>query len=225
MKPKLKPAIYIILAFIICWEGVSLLRVFSDLHQKREILNQSREHYENVEDQTKELEISRLEKKISATQGEIATKNITGTSTHEHSQETVYEDNNVICVEVRDDWSDPKAPHPITEVVHHTYDKETNKELTLLDVTGMSSEELANEIKGMLKEGYPELYERFWGNEDESYGFYAECFEKINPATLDFCISEDGKIEVYDQWGLDYATNPNGLLVYVTLKESVIYGI
>ena len=225
MKSKLKPAIYIILAFIICWEGVSLLRVFSDPHQKREILNQSREHYENEEDETKELEISRSEKKISATQGEIATKNITGTSTHEHSQETVYEDNNVICVEVRDDWSDPKAPHPITEVIHHTYDKATNKELTLLDVTGMSSEELANEIKGMLKEGYPELYERFWGNEDESYGFYAECFEKINPATLDFCISEDGKIEVYDQWGLDYATNPNGLLVYVTLKESVIYGI
>lgn len=188
LKPKLKNAIYIILALIICWEVVNLLGVF---YKKRE----------------------------------IATKNITGTSTHEHSQETVYEDNNVICVEVRDDWSDPKAPHPINEVIHHTYDKETNKELTLLDVTGMSSEELANEIKGMLKEGYPELYERFWGNEDESYGFYAECFEKINPATLDFCISEDGKIEVYDQWGLDYATNPNGLLVYVTLKESVIYGI
>lgn len=188
LKSKLKNAIYIILALIICWEVVNLLGVF---YKKRE----------------------------------IATKNITGTSTHEHSQETVYEDNNVICVEVRDDWSDPKAPHPITEVVHHTYDKETNKELTLLDVTGMSSEELAKEIKGMLKEGYPELYERFWGNEDESYGFYAECFEKINPATLDFCISEDGKIEVYDQWGLDYATNPNGLLVYVTLKESVIYGI
>lgn len=164
MKPKLKNAIYIILALIVCWEVVNLLGVF---YKKRE----------------------------------ITTKNITGTSTHEHSQETVYEDNNVICVEVRDDWSDPKAPHPITEVVHHTYDKETNKELTLLDVTGMSSEELANEIKGMLKEGYPELYERFWGNEDESYGFYAECFEKINPATLDFCISEDGKIEVYDQLG------------------------
>lgn len=190
LKSKLKPAIYIILVFIICWEGVSLLRVFSELHQKRE----------------------------------IATKNITSTSTHEQSQETVYEDGNVICVEVRDDWSDPKAPHPITEVIHHTYDKATNKELTLLDVTGMSSEELANEIKGMLKEGYPQLYERFWGNEDESYGFYAECFEKINPATLDFCISEDGKIKVYDQWGLDYATNPNGLLVYVTLKESVICG-
>jgi len=188
LKPKLKNAIYIILAFIICWEVVNLLGVF---YKKRE----------------------------------IATKNITGTSTHEHSQETVYEDSNVICVEVRDDWSDPKAPHPITEVIHHTYDKATNKELTLLDVTGMSSEELANEIKEMLKEGYPELYERFWGNEDESYRFYAECFEKINPATLDFCISEDGKIEVYDQWGLDYATNPNGLLVYVTLKESVIYGI
>ncbi len=187
LKPKLKNAIYIILALIICWEVVNLLGVF---YKKRE----------------------------------IATKNITGTSTHEHSQETVYEDNNVICVEVRDDWSDPKAPHPITEVIHLTYDKATNKELTLLDVTGMSSEELANEIKGMLKEGYPELYERFWGNEDESYGFYAECFEKINPATLDFCISEDGKIEVYDQWGLDYATNPNGLLVYVTLKESVICG-
>ena len=187
LKSKLKNAIYIILALIICWEVVNLLGVF---YKKRE----------------------------------IATKNITGTSTHEHSQETVYEDNNVICVEVRDDWSDPKAPHPITEVIHHTYDKATNKELTLLDVTGMSSEELANEIKGMLKEGYPELYERFWGNEDESYGFYAECFEKINPATLDFCISEDGKIEVYDQWGLDYATNPNGLLVYVTLKESVICG-
>lgn len=46
---------------------------------------------------------------------------------HEESEKTVYEDDQVYCIEKYEYWSDPRAPHPITEMKHHTYDKKTGE--------------------------------------------------------------------------------------------------
>ncbi len=40
--------------------------------------------------------------------------------------------------------------------------------------------------------------------------------EKITAMTT----HEESQQTVYDDWGLDYATNPNGLLVYVTQQAN-----
>lgn len=42
---------------------------------------------------------------------------------HEESEKTVYEDDQVYCIEKYEYWSDLRALHPITEMKHHTYDK------------------------------------------------------------------------------------------------------
>lgn len=146
------------------------------------------------------------------------TDNVENQTIHESSEETIYEDDLVYCVEKYEYWSDPSAPHPMIEMEHHTYDKKTDKELSLLDVTGMTSEEAADEIRKQLKEKYPEIYENFWGDKDAMFGLYYEYYNSIEPASLDFCLREDG-IDVYDTWMLDHATNPYGRAVYVTLHK------
>lgn len=136
---------------------------------------------------------------------------------HEESEKTVYEDDQVYCIEKYEYWSDPRAPHPITEMKHYTYDKKTGEELTLLGITGMSSEEAADEIRKQLKENYPFFYEMYWGNSDDYKEYYRDYYNSIDPLKLDFCPNENNEILVYDSWGLPYGDNTNGLEVYVTL--------
>ena len=136
---------------------------------------------------------------------------------HEESEKTVYEDDQVYCIEKYEYWSDPRAPHPIIEIEHHTYDKKTGEELTLLGITGMSSEEAADEIRKQLKENYPFFYEMYWGNSDDYKEYYRDYYNSIDPLKLDFCPNENNEILVYDSWGLPYGDNTNGLEVYVTL--------
>ena len=136
---------------------------------------------------------------------------------HEESEKTVYEDDQVYCIEKYEYWSDPRAPHPIIEIEHHTYDKKTGEELTLLGITGMSSEEAADEIRKQLKENYPFFYEMYWGNSDDYKEYYRDYYNSIDPLKLDFCPNENNEIFVYDSWGLPYGDNANGLVVYVTL--------
>ena len=81
----------------------------------------------------------------------------------------------------------------------------------------MSAADAADEIRKELKQEYPQLYTMFWGNRDKGQGLYYEYYKSLEPEKLDFCIKGDGKIEVYDTWKLDYATNPNGCFVYITL--------
>ena len=85
--------------------------------------------------------------------------------------------------------------------------------MTQLGITGMSSEEAADEIRKQLKKNYPFFYEIYWGNSDD----YKEYYNSIDPLKLDFCPNEDNEILVYDSWGLPYGDNANGLEVYVTL--------
>ena len=136
---------------------------------------------------------------------------------HEESEKTVYEDDQVYCIEKYEYWNDPRAPHPIIEIEHHTYDKKTGEELTLLGITGMSSEEAADEIRKQLKENYPFFYEMYWGNSDDYKEYYRDYYNSIDPLKLDFCPNENNEILVYDSWGLPYGDNTNGLEVYVTL--------
>lgn len=136
---------------------------------------------------------------------------------HEESEKTVYEDDQVYCIEKYEYWSDPQAPHPIIEIEHHTYDKKTGEELTLLGITGMSSEEAADEIRKQLKENYPFFHEMYWGNSDDYKEYYRDYYNSIDPLKLDFCPNENNEILVYDSWGLPYGDNTNGLEVYVTL--------
>lgn len=136
---------------------------------------------------------------------------------HEESEKTVYEDDQVYCIEKYEYWSDPRTSHPIIEIEHHTYDKKTGEELTLLGITGMSSEEAADEIRKQLKENYPFFYEMYWGNSDDYKEYYRDYYNSIDPLKLDFCPNENNEILVYDSWGLPYGDNTNGLEVYVTL--------
>ena len=100
---------------------------------------------------------------------------------------------------------------------HHTYDKKTGEDLTLLGITGISSEEAADEIRKQLKENYPFFYEMYWGNSDDYKEYYRDYYNSIDPLKLDFCPNENNEILVYDSWGLPYGDNTNGLEVYVTL--------
>ena len=139
---------------------------------------------------------------------------------HESSKEIVYENDIIKCVEEYDYINDPMGSHPIISVVHHTYNKGSGEELSLMDVTGMDADDVADEIRRQLKDKFPDLYNSYWGNEDDIYGSYREYFFSIDPGKLDFCLKEGGKVEVYDTWMLDHATNPNGVTVYVTLDSS-----
>lgn len=138
---------------------------------------------------------------------------------HEEYEKNVYEDDQVYCIEKYDYWSDPRAPHPIIEMEHYTYDKKTDAELTLLDITGMSSDEASDEIRKQLKENYLFFYEMYWGNNDDYKEYYRNYYNSIDPLTLDFCPNENNEILVYDSWGLPYGDNTNGLEVYVTLHR------
>ena len=89
-----------------------------------------------------------------------------------------------------------------------------------MDVTGMDADDVADEIRRQLKDKFPDLYNSYWGNEDDTYISYRKYFLSIDPDKLDFCLREGGKVEVYDTWMLDHATNPNGVTVYVTLDSS-----
>lgn len=147
----------------------------------------------------------------------LQTDNTEDQGIHEESEKTVYEDDQVYCIEKYVYWSDPRAPHPIIEIEHHTYDKKTGEELTILGITGMSSEEAADEIRKQLKENYPFFYDMYWGNSDDYKEYYRDYYNSIDPLTLDFCPNENNEILVYDSWGLPYGDNTNGLEVYVTL--------
>ena len=147
----------------------------------------------------------------------LQTDNTEDQGIHEESEKTVYEDDQVYCIEKYEYWSDPRAPHPIIEIEHHTYDKKTDEELTILGITGMSSEEAADEIRKQLKENYPFFYDMYWGNSDDYKEYYRDYYNSIDPLKLDFCPNENNEILVYDSWGLPYGDNTNGLEVYVTL--------
>ena len=139
--------------------------------------------------------------------------------THEATEKIVFENDTIRCVEYFEYWNDPESAHPVMIVTHHTYNKKTNKELSLQEVSGKATGELADEIRMLLKQNYPSLYQHFWGDENAMSGYYYKYFETLDIGKLDFSITEDGRIEVYDSWGLDNATNPDGLSVYVTLES------
>ena len=94
----------------------------------------------------------------------------------------------------------------------------SDEDYTLMDVTGRSSEELAEEIRFQLKSKYPTLYSHYWGNKNICLGAYYEYYNSIDPSDLEFVVREDGLIDIYDTWGLDYATNSCGYAVYVTIE-------
>ncbi|MCR4903738.1 MAG: hypothetical protein K6A23_12825 [Butyrivibrio sp.] len=139
---------------------------------------------------------------------------------NEHTEKIVFDDGEIYCVEIYDYDSNPDGPGPFISFEHHTYDKQTKQELTLLDVTGMTADETAEEIRRLLKEEYPTIYKDLWGNKDALFGFYYDYYNSFDPEELDFLIKEDGQIEVHDDWGLDQATNPYGYNVYVTLHRN-----
>ncbi len=138
---------------------------------------------------------------------------------HEESEKTVYEDDQVYCIEKYEYWIDSRAPHPIIEMEHHTYDKKTGEELTLLNIIGMSLDEAADEIRKQLRENYPFFYEMYWGNNDDDKEYYRDYYNSIDPLTLDFCPNENNEILVYDSWELPYGDNANGLEVHVILHR------
>lgn len=143
----------------------------------------------------------------------------TAETKHDSSEEVVYEDDEIICFVKRDEWENPDAPHPITEMTYHTYEKKTDRELSLSELTGLDEGALANVIRRKLSGQYPRLYYDLWGDPERQLGFYAEYFWSFDPEKLDFFPGENNTIVVCDSWGLDQATNPDGEAVYVTLKR------
>lgn len=143
-------------------------------------------------------------------------------SNYKSSVNVVYENSHVICIEECEYWNDWGASHPVIEVVHHTYSTDSGEELTLMDVTGMSVDAVADEIRRQLKDNYPELYAMYWGNENAAYKSYRNYYQTLEPSKLDFSLNANGTVNVYDTWMLDYATNPQGsIMVVINADEEI----
>ncbi len=144
----------------------------------------------------------------------------TSNKSHDSDKKIVFENDEYICYESTEYWQDSKAPHPIIEVNHHTYRMKDDREVTLFDVTGKGTTELAEIIRLKLKKEYPELFSLFWNNEAACDGYCSDYYNSLNPEGFDFCLKDDGSIEIYDSWGLDNATNPDGNKIYVVIDGS-----
>ncbi|MBE5970673.1 MAG: hypothetical protein E7242_10630 [Lachnospiraceae bacterium] len=130
------------------------------------------------------------------------------------TEETVFDNGVIYCV-VQTESDISLMGHKTVFNDYHTYDKKTNKELNLIDVTGKSEIELTNEIREKLREKYPQIYDSSWGKKNSSENKY---YESIKTEDLQFEINDDGSVEVYDGWGLgnDWDVAPT---VHVTLDS------
>lgn len=115
----------------------------------------------------------------------------------DYLEETIYEDDEIYCIRTVD------ASNPLAPIVEHrTYDKNTNEELSITDITSLSPEEIFVGIQTQLREKYPEYYRKYWGDTGEyiSVDYYHTYQNGFDLSKLQFCPNEKNEIYVYDPW-------------------------